>query len=131
MRGSRNPSQTLPPHQTGHTMFPTAFALHAQHLPDLRTPIDAITIRMDGADGGCPSLTFLHPVVRRAALPGILPTRRNVEQATHQTEGNHGATTLDHGLPYREVLAKNAAASFKKSRSRVARANSRLRGASS
>jgi len=31
-------------------MFPAAFALRAQHLPDLRTPLAATTIRMDGAE---------------------------------------------------------------------------------
>ncbi len=102
-------------------MFSAALPLRPQHLPDLRSPIDALTNRMDGwrpsvADG-------LELRDSRATLPGIIPARGDPEEATHQAQRNHGATMLDHGIPYREVLPKNADAPFKKSRSRVTRAS--------
>ena len=61
---------------------------------------------MNGANRRRQALTVLRPGARGTALPSIIPTRRDMEQTTHEARGNHGAATLDHGISYREVLAK-------------------------
>ena len=117
--GGGNTLQARLPHQLGNAMFATPFALLAQPLPNLGASIHASTLRMKSTNGRGQPLTVLRPGTRKTALPGIIPTGGDLQQGTHQTHRKHGATTLNDDIPHREVLAKNAAASCKTSRSRV------------
>src|SRR5690606_3531479 len=64
-------------------------------------------------------------------LPGVIAAGRNLQATAHQSYRVLVAAALDHRVPLDDSLAKYAAASLKKSRSLVTRANSRLRRASS
>src|SRR5690606_4440929 len=66
-----------------------------------------------------------------AVLPGVIPTGSDLQATAHQSYLVLVAAALDHRVPLDDSLAKYAAASLKKSRSLVTRANSRLRRASS
>ena len=59
-------------------------------------------------------------------LPGVIATGRNPQATAHQSYRVLVAAALDHRVPLDDSLAKYAAASLKKSRSLVTRANSRL-----
>src|SRR5690606_30122371 len=64
-------------------------------------------------------------------LPVVIATGRHLQTTAHQSDWVLVAAALDHRVPFDDSLAKYAAASFKKSRSFVTRASSRLRRASS
>lgn len=67
----------------------------------------------------------------QALAPVVVATGRNPQAAAHQANRKLIAATLDHLIPQDDPLAKSAAASRKKSRSLVIRANSRLSRANS
>lgn len=66
-----------------------------------------------------------------SCLPCVVATARNLEQPTHHVYWVLVAASIDTQVPYFDSLAKNAAASLKKSRSCLTLANSRLRCVSS
>src|SRR5690606_38846373 len=67
----------------------------------------------------------------QALAPVVVPAGRDPQTATHQSNRKFIAATFDRLIPQDDPLAKNVAASRKKSRSFFTRANSRLSRASS
>lgn len=56
---------------------------------------------MDAGDGLAEPLILLSPTTQGRRCLAIKSTRRDIQQPTHQPQGKHSATTLNHGIPYR------------------------------
>ena len=121
----REAAQASAAHQTGHPVAPTSLPGVPLILPDPRTPNDAVGISMELTNPGEEPGVLLVPCTRPPRRPAIIPAGRYAQTPTHQSEGKSIAASLDHPILHFDALAKNAAASRKKSRSFVTRANSR------
>ena len=95
------------------------------------TPIGSHTLRLDGADLTEQSSIFLTSSTFRPLSPGIVPTCRHPQDSAHHPNGIGLAVTRYALKPCFNSLAKYAAASHRKSRSRFTRPNSRFNWATS
>jgi len=127
----RNPLEPLLFHEVSNSMPAAGLPLRPQLLPHLRASIDSGMLRMDG-------MNLLHElsILHRAwawptQLSRVIATRRDTSQSTHHPNRYSLAAAGNHRISRIVSLAKNAAASFKKSLSRFTRAHSRFRWTSS
>jgi hypothetical protein len=104
------------------TGVPTLLSL----LSDLRTTIHLTALCMNRSNRLGSLLICRCPTAIRPSLPRVVVTRRDMQESTQHTNGKRAATGGNHGIPRGVSLEKKIAASFKKSCSRLTRANSRL-----
>lgn len=97
----------------------------AQVFPHARTPADPVVAGIQRMDLRQQPCIVLGPRIRRSGSPALVPAGRDPQIPAHQPDGKRVAALLDHPIRHRDALAKHAAASRKKSRSLVTRANSR------
>src|SRR5690554_163475 len=106
-------------------------ALNRQIFMHTRHTNNAATILMDLSDTGQQSPVINLSGTRCACFPAVITTRGNLQTTTHHAYRKLAATTLDRLIFQDDSLAKNVAASRKKSRSFFTRASSRFRRATS
>ncbi len=123
----RHTLQARPAHQARHPMAATSLARIAQLFPESRTADDAIMLRMEVLNPPQQPGVLLRAGTRRSCHPAVIPAGRPPQAPAHQSDGKRLAAAVDHPVLHRDTLAKNTAASRKKSRSFVTRASSRLR----
>jgi len=128
---SRNPLKPCRSHQVSYAVPPASNPLVPQFGSDPKTAIGSGTLRMDDADFHQESAILTRPSTVWPLLPGAVPTGRDPEDLAHQPNRIGGLMTRYALKPRFDFLAKYAAASRKKSRSRLTRPNSRFNRASS
>ncbi len=124
LRHALEPSST---HQARHPVAATPLSRIAEGFPDPPTPHDAVLVSMQGPNLRQYSSVLLCAHTRGSGHPAVVPAGRHSQTAAHQADGKRRAASLDHPLLHRDALAKNAAASRKKSRALVARENRSVR----
>ena len=114
-------------HQSGHPMMPTGMPLISEFGSDPKAPIGAHALCMNRANFSEEPAILTHSLTVWSLPPGIVPTGRDLEDLAHQPNRIGGTMTRYALKPRFDSLAKYAAASFKKSRSRFTRPNSRFK----
>jgi hypothetical protein len=94
----------------------------AQHgntavVPDPRAAHHAIARRVQRFDSLEQALVVDRSSARLSRSPIVVAARRYAQTTTHHPDRKRVAATLDHAISHFDSFAKNAAASFKKSRS--------------
>src|SRR6185437_2875323 len=118
-------------HQPGHPVGTGTFALEGQSFVHPRHPDHTIALGMDLANALQQTCIVACTRTRRAPRPLVITAARHLQTPAHQPERVLIAVAPDRRVPHGDSLAKNAAASRKKSRSFFTRASSRRSVASS
>ena len=118
-------------HQARDLMAATRLASIAQAFPHAWTPHDPILVRMQCPNSREQPGILLSSPTRRPGHPALVAAGRHPQPAAHPSDGKRLAAPLDHPIRHRDPLAKNVAASRKKSRSFMTRLNSRRSWANS
>lgn len=127
----RQARQTIGRHQSCDAVEAGRFALVAQRFVHARCAHHAITGGVVHADLRQQSRVVLRPRAGIADTPVVEAARRHFQAPAHQPDRVLVAVASDRLLPQDDSLAKNAAASRKKSRSLVTFASCRLSARSS
>src|SRR6185437_13942389 len=118
-------------HQPGHPVGAGTFALKGQSFVHPRHSDHAVALGMDLANALQQTCIVACTRTRRAPRPRVITAARHLQTPAHQPERVLIAVAPDRRVPHDDSLAKNAAASRKKSRSFFTRASSRRSVASS
>src|SRR5574343_1092779 len=108
-------------------MFAAALAQIAQVMCNLAITIDATALQPGLLDQPQQPLIILLAKRRRFRLPGVITTGMHIHNVTEPAHRLLHFVRLDERVPYRDSLAKYAAAFFKMSRSSLTRVNSAFR----
>ena len=119
------------PHQTGHAVLAAGLAFVAQLFPHAGAAKGLVALLVEIPDAAQEPLVVPSPGARRTLAPCVVAARRNAQAATHETDGKLVAATIHEAISHLDPLAKNVAASRKKSLSCFTRASSRLRAVTS
>lgn len=127
----RHAEQTVPGHQPSHAITAGRLACIGKILIHARHAHHAIAGGMELPDAGQQSLIVDRTCTQGALAPSMKVAGRHPQASTHQLDRGGSATALDRLILQLDSLAKDAAASRKKSLSFFTRASSRLRVATS
>jgi hypothetical protein len=117
--------QRLPLQTTTHPLMAHLHALRAQPVNDARTPIAALTGRVQRRHLCIQPRIGLRASARRASPPLQKASARYRQQSAHPAHRIIVAMLFDPGVSHRDSFAKYAAAVFTISRSSLALASSR------
>ena len=116
---SRPAIEVMGRHQAGNPIQTCRFAFVGEIFMHARGPDDTFTVVMDLTDTLQKAMVILRASASWTPYPGVVAAGRHLEAPAHHSNGEIIATTSDRLIPQDDSLAKNVAASFKKSRSLV------------
>src|SRR5574343_34235 len=120
-------AQPFLPHQTINAVLAAALTEVTQIVGDLAVAIDATAFQPGVLDQAEQTLIFLGTRRGRIGSPGVVAAGMNGHHMAQPANRIHRFVGLDECVPYRDSLAKCAAAFFRMSRSSVTRFSSALR----
>src|SRR5690606_17947353 len=129
--GPRPALQAIGRHQPRHPVQAGCLAFFGQVFVHATGPQRAPAVFVQLTDPAEQTLVVALSGAGQALAPVVVAAGRHSQAAAHQSHWKLIAATFDHLIPQDDPLAKNVAASRKKSRSFFTRASSRLRRASS
>ena len=122
----RTTSQSGYSHQSAHLALPTAVTFGFEFGRDFGAAIDLLALSVDASNDSRQLSIRLGSLTLRPDPPSVVATARDPKYPTHQFYRILTAASMDTTVSQLDSLAKNTAASFKKSRSCLSLTTSRL-----